>query len=408
MSGVPRRRFLAMSAATVASIPLWASVPTAFAAPATSLPRAGLKDIFAQVDAQAEQILAKYKVPGMSVGIVDREELIYAKGYGIKTAGRSQPYTSMCVQSLADFSKAVTGVAIMQLVERGKIKVDRPVVEYLPYFHLKDPRYKRITVLHLISHLSGLPQMTPAEAALPYPDCEFLDPWYDAGAIERYVRGLYDADVVLVNDPGVQTQDFQYSDIGYDMLGDVIHKVSGQLFEEYCEEHIFEPLGMRHSTFLKRQVDPKLLVGVCAYAPGDPVVTSVYPYARQHGPSLCLHSNVPDMSRWIAAFMNNGILDGHRILSPASVRRLWNPPLMHWLPEAQRNATYGWGWVFEDVEGHPSPMMWGGGYWYMQSQLSGLLDRRYAVLAWTNRDPFPDWPVGDLVYATLHSLLALK
>jgi CubicO group peptidase (beta-lactamase class C family) len=143
-------------------------------------------------------------------------------------------------------------------------------------------------------------------------------PEYDAGALERYVRGL--ADSTLVFAPGARAK---YSNIGFEVLADLIAKQSGESFEDYMQRHILTPLGMRHSTFLMTDVDSANLArGHEKSLLGSVVVSSVYPYNRRHAGSLTLHSNIEDMLRWGAATVRGGELDGHRILSAANAARM--------------------------------------------------------------------------------------
>ena len=130
----------------------------------------------------------------------------------------------------------------MQLVEQGKIDLDDPVVDYLPYFELADDRYGTITIRELLTHTSGLPDVE---------DFGYDNPAYDVEALDRYVRSLTDTSLIAA--PG---EGFSYSDMGFDILGDVVATVSGQPFEEYVQENIFDPLGMENTTFLPDETYP--------------------------------------------------------------------------------------------------------------------------------------------------------
>jgi CubicO group peptidase (beta-lactamase class C family) len=116
--------------------------------------------------------------------------------------------------------------------------------------------------------------------------------------------------------------------MAFEVLGDLIAKVSGQSFADYVKEHILLPLGMNDSSILIRDVDPALLAnGHVKGWLGKTRVTKHYAYNRRHGPSSCLYSNVVDMSRWAVANMNRGELEGRRILDASSYELLWTPAL---------------------------------------------------------------------------------
>ena len=396
-----------MSAAAAASIPLWASVPTAYAAPAAKASRRkSEEEVFELIGRRAQEVMARDKLPGMSVGVMRGGKLVYARAFGVKSVATGARYTTQSVQGMQSTSKNFAATAIMQLVEAGKMNVDRPLVEYLPYFKLHDPRYPRITIRQILAHRSGLPFITPKEMA-DGENGEFLHPWFDAGAAERYVRSLDDPawPIDLLAEPGAP--DFNYSDLGYDILADVIHKVSGELFEDYCRRHLFEPLGMKQTTFLPKQVPPGRLVSPHVLdASGKPVVSKVYPYARQHAPSSCLHSNVPDMSRWVAMNLNHGSLGRARILSPSSQAQLWTP-LGDW--PFSPNSSAGWGCtIHNELAGARTIGLYGG--FLVQTSVEIQPSRGLTAMAFTNRDSssdMPDWATGDVCNYALEQMAAL-
>ena len=179
--------------------------------------------------------MAANEIPGVAVGIIQDNALVYENGFGVRNLDTSEPMTSRSVMSMASVSKAFTAAAIMQLIEAGKVSVKDTFVKHVPYFEMEDPRYKDITIRHLLAHNSGMPELTDDLFF-----AEWDDPWTDDGAAERYVRS-FATGVMLNQDPG--GDQFLYSDFGYDILADLIHKVSGELFEEYCRSHFFEPLA---------------------------------------------------------------------------------------------------------------------------------------------------------------------
>lgn len=279
-----RRQFLQFPA--LAGISLAASACQPVRPLASARATAPLATVVAQV---VENALQGHHVPGVAVGVIRDQELIYADGFGIRNLDTGAPMTKNAVMSVASISKAFTAIAIMQLVEAGKVDVDEPYVTYVPYFEMEDERYKAITIRHLLGHHSGMPELTPDLFF-----SEWDDPWSDDEAAERYVRS-FKTGVTLNQDPG--GDQFIYSDFGYDILADLIHKVSGELFEDYVKHHIFEPLGMNSSTFLLDAVDTEQLVAAHVYDDdGTPVVWQNFPYARKHAPSSCLHTTVEDLS----------------------------------------------------------------------------------------------------------------
>jgi len=265
----------------------------------------------ARVDTYMGQVMASRAAPGIAVGVVRGDAFVFAKGYGVqhsKEGGSVRPET---VFHTASVSKTFVALAVMQLVERGQLDLDAPVTRFLPYFRLADLRSAElITVRQLLSHTSGLP--TDVEGGNWWES-----PEQDPGALERYIRSLDNR--FPVAGPGDK---WHYSNIGYEVLGDVIAKVSGMTFEDYMDVNVFRPLGMRSSTFLPYQGP---LEDLAWPHRGNlmPTVSAVYPYHRAHAPSSTLKSNLPDLGRWLAVHFNRGLVNGNRILSSSLMESMW-------------------------------------------------------------------------------------
>ena len=271
---------------------------------------------------------ASNNVPGLAVGIVKDGQLVYTKELGVANVDTGEPVTAETVFRLADIDAIPTAIAILQLAEQGKIDLDEPVTTYLPYFQLRDERYKDITVRHILEGRSGLHDAGDnAENWATYPSVT------DEGAVERFVRGMAEDSLLFTSQlafaPG---EGFERSYLAYIVLGDVIQKVSGQSYEEYVSENIFAPLGMENSTMLLSEVDPALLAAPHIVQEGDfniktakIVVSDLVPYSREFAAADNFYSNLEDMARLLTALLNGGELDGVRILSPESVALLWTP-----------------------------------------------------------------------------------
>jgi CubicO group peptidase (beta-lactamase class C family) len=223
----------------------------------------------------------------------------------------------------------------LQLVERGALALDTPVVEILPYFRLDDQRAPSITIRQMLSHVSGMPDVR---------GYDWEKPEYDEGALERYVRSL--SGEKLTAGPGER---FAYSNMAYEVLGDVIAKASGQPFEEYVEAAILSPLQMPTSTFLKQKVDPALGASPHLRAPAA-MLSPLYPYNRAHAPSSTLHSSVEEMCHWLIAHLQRGEYQGQRILSRASYELAWTPAYS--LEPDDGQEFIGLAWFIRSHRGH--------------------------------------------------------
>ncbi len=316
-----------------------------------------------QLEPKIKDEIQKGRLPAFVIGVVKNGKLIYAKGFGFAKLGTDTPVTSRSLFHMASVTKTFVATAIMQLVEQGKIDLDARVTRYLPYFKLDDERYRDIKIRQMLSHTSGIPDTT---------NYHWDKPEYDDGALERFVRST--ANQKLLFTPG---QNFAYSNTAYEILGDVISKVSGESFEDYVQHFILTPLGMKDSTLLVRQANPALLTSPHIEEGGKLIVSKIFPYNRAHAPSSTLYSNIEDMSRWAIANLNHGELDGRRILKRETAELMWRPVVNAF------NMKEGLAWFVGDVRGHRLVMHDGGDVGF-ESRLLLAPDDSVAVVAMSN------------------------
>jgi CubicO group peptidase (beta-lactamase class C family) len=315
-----------------------------------------------------EQIVRDQQITGLAAGVVEDGRLVYARGFGVMTlSGPDKPVTPETLFHMASITKLFVATSVMQLWEQGKVDLDSPVAQYVSYFQLKDARYKSITVRHMLTHTSGMPDVE---------DYLWNKPEYDDGALERYVRSLKDQK--LRWDPGTK---FAYSNMAYEVLGDLVAKVSGMSFEDYVDAHILKPLGMSSSTLLIKKADPaKLAAGHAKGKTGPAHVVKFYPYNRAHTPSSDLHSNVTEMARWAMANLNRGELDGQRILKSSTYDVMWKPAA-----ELKPASSVGISWFLTEVNGERAVLHNGGDDGF-RTRLVLFPPRKAAVIFMTNCD----------------------
>ena len=325
------------------------------------------------LDAILEQVHQTFGLPGLAVGVVQGNEIVYARAFGVRDIGTQAPVTTRSLFHQASVSKLFVATAIVQLVEQGRLRLDDAIVRHLPYFWLGDDRSQSITIQQALTHTSGLPD--PEEHGWHRPEL-------DEGALERRVRSL--RSLHMVADPG---QEFAYSSLAFDVLGALIANVSGEPFETCVKRAIFEPLGMNDSTFFKPDVPPALATSPHIRTPGL-AVSHVFPYSRASAPSGALQSNVLSMCHW--ALANLALAQPsqgwpRRILSPASHRLLWQPYAQtgH---EDTRQTAIGLGWFLGQYRGTPVVMHDGGDVGY-EAELTLLPERSLAVVVMANVFP---------------------
>jgi CubicO group peptidase (beta-lactamase class C family) len=286
-----------------------------------------------RLDAVLQEIIKCWEIPGLSVGIVQENEIVYAKGFGVQSLETQAPVTPASIFCVASVSKCFVACAVLQLVEQGRLSLDTPLVHYLPYFKLDDARSQQITLRQMLSHTSGMPDLDESE----YDQLVALSET-DPAAPERFVRSLSNRKLAAA--PGER---FLYSNIAYNVLGDLIAKISGQSFEDYMEEHILQPAGMPQATFFFPKVPREKLAVPHLRAP-QMIVNPIYPYHRADAPASFLHANLLEMCHWSITCLKHGVFtpSSPRLLSPESYELMWTPVARWGYPPLYEDCGLGW------------------------------------------------------------------
>jgi CubicO group peptidase (beta-lactamase class C family) len=287
---------------------------------------------FQEIGTFLQSLIDTGGIPGITIAITKDQNIIYTKGFGVTnvdTKERLEPYHTFHIASI---SKTFTATAVMQLYENGKIDINKPLITYLPYFKLKDERYHAITIKQMLNHTSGMPDVD---------DYEWEKAISDEGAAERYTRSLVNDS--LISNPG---SEYHYSNIAFDIMADLIAKVSGIPFEKYVKENILIPLGMKESSFYYPEIKKSLRTS--PHVGNPPKVMPIYPYNRMHAPSSTMNTNVLEMSHWAIANMNNGSYKGKQILSPQTHLMMMTPTFT---TNKERNISIGLSWFMYPYKG---------------------------------------------------------
>src|SRR5437588_2060388 len=269
-------------------------------------------------------------IPGVALGLVHNDQIVHLRGFG--TADQSgRAVTPQTPFVLASVSKSFTALAIMQLVEAGKIELDVPVQRYLPWFRVADPvASARITLRHLLYHTSGLPSSACSTD-------EFTMP------LEQFVRSL--AAVILDRPVGSR---YEYCSANYDVLGLIVQTVSGQSYPTYVQQHIFAPLQMHDSFASEPEARRDGRAQGYRWLFGVPAPFDLYEaYAV---PAGFLSSSAEDMTHYLVAQMNGGRFGSTSILSSEGIATMHAPGV----PREGGSGFYGMGWINGPVAGVPA------------------------------------------------------
>lgn len=252
---------------------------------------------------QLKQLVEKNHIDSVAIGLVDHQGLIWHRNFGFANREKKIPSDENTVYRVGSLSKLLTATAILQLEEEGIIDIDQAVSAYIPRFnyHSRFVDSGVITSRHLLTHHSGLPSNINKGH---WTEERFTD------LVERLRTeyASYPTDFIL-----------NYSNVGYSLLGTIIEENTDYLFEDYIQQHIFEPLGMNSSNF-------------APYGPtGKNAAVGYKNHQAQDNmpirdiPALGLNSNLIDLSRFLAAILNNGQNKQEQILQAEYIEAMFTP-----------------------------------------------------------------------------------
>jgi CubicO group peptidase (beta-lactamase class C family) len=309
-----------------------------------------------RIDAYIKEVMERDQIPGVSVGVAKGGEVLVAKGYGYAEMENDVEATEHTVYRIGSVSKQFTSVAIMMLVEQGKLRLDDEMTKFFPDY----PTHGlTVTVDRLLNHTSGIKGYTEMESF-----------WSEARldlSHEEMIE-LFSS-VPFEFEPG---EKYQYNNSAYYLLGLIIEKVSGREYAEFLEDNVFEPLGLRETHYLYNapivknraegyEVDEGAIVN-------DEPLSMRLPYAAGS-----LGSSVMDLLAWQKA------LEDHKLLSKESYEKMRIPAQLI----DGSNTTYGYGLALGRLEGRMK-IAHGGGINGFRAQLSHYPDDDLTVVVLCN------------------------
>lgn len=275
----------------------------------------------AALDQKVDAYLREKNFQG-TVLIAKQGKVLFSKGYGLANAEHGIPNTSQTVFRLGSITKQFTAVAILQLQEQGKLKIQDPISKYLPEY----PRGDQITIHHLLTHTSGIPSIT---------DFPNLSKIQRHPATPEKVM-VYFKDLPLEFEPG---SNCKYSDSGYIVLGAIVERAAGVPYEKYVQDHFFLPLGMKATYFDHNQrVIPHRAAGYGVGTNGEKINAEFIEMSFPHGAGS-LASTVSDLYLWDRALKEG------KLLSKESTEKLFQVQAF----SEKNHIAYGYGF-FVDSE----------------------------------------------------------
>ena len=257
----------------------------------------------------AEQMAYRHQ-PGLSIGIVRDQELVWARGFGLADVAAARPAGPDTVYRVGSISKTFTATALMLLRDEGKLRLDDPVRRHLGWLAYENPFAdgEEITVWNLLTHTSGLPR----ESAFPY--------WTDRRFPTREQMRQALAGQEGLFEPGTG---YQYSNLAIALAGEVVAAVSGQSWAEFVRERILEPLGMTRSFAGPPPADlPDLATGYLVTRPDGTRPVGPATEARGLAPAADVSSTVTDLARYLCAHLATDRPPAERLLRAGTLREM--------------------------------------------------------------------------------------
>jgi len=306
-----------------------------------------------RVDEFVKSEMEKQRIPGVAVAIVKSGRIVLAKGYGLANVEHQVPVKPETIFQSGSVGKQFTATAVMMLVEEGKLSLDDPITKY---FTEAPASWQNITIRHLLTHTAG---------TTDYPnDFDFRRDYTEDELLKRAES------IPLAFQPG---EKWSYSNLGYVLLGILIHKVSGRFYGDVLQERIFRPLGMTTARIISEaDIIPNR-------AAGYRLVKDELKNQEWVAPSLnttadgALYLSVYDMAKWDAALYTE------KLLKRSSLDQMWTRVKLN----DGKSENYGFGWAVNKVRGHR--LIEHGGSWQgFKAQISRYVDDKLTVIVFAN------------------------
>src|SRR5438876_2416408 len=352
------------------------------------------------IGAAMQEMVAKNEVAGSVTLVVTKDKFVHLESTGFADVATKRPMKPDTLFWVASMTKPITGTAILMLQDEGKLNVADPVAKHLPEFaSLKTPSGKpaNLTIAQILTHTSGLGEASGPDAQKAKTLADLVPLWLAAP---------------MQYEPG---EKWKYTQSGINAAARIVEVVSGMTFDAFLQKRLFDPLGMKHTTFyLTPELRSQL---VTAYAKNketgllEPVPPRPEFGSRDRPPqgNGGLYSTAPDYARFCQMLLNGGTLERRRYLSAAAVKFLSTPQTGN-LPTGffqnetygNRGTNYGWGigtcvlrTPHEGVAEMLSPASYGhGGAWGPQAWMDPVKGVAYVLMV--QRSNFPNSDASDV------------
>jgi CubicO group peptidase (beta-lactamase class C family) len=332
-------------------------------------PERRIRRIDERLSIRVRELAEELEIPGVAVGVFHEDEERYAF-HGVTSVDNPLPVDAATLFQFGSTGKTYTSVALLRLVEAGKVELDAPVRTYVPELALRDAvAAETVTVLHLLNHTAGWDG-----------DC-FTDTGDGDDALARYVDRM--ADLEQITPPGSMVS---YNNAALSLAGRIIEKVTGSTYEQALRELVLDPVGLDMTLFFPNDVmTRRFAVGHRREPDGTIRVLRPWSMARSGNPMGGMSASAPDQVRWARFHLDHGrATDGTQVVDPALIDRMQQPTAD--MTGSDLGDAVGISWLLSEVGGE-RVVAHGGSTTGQYSGFAMVPSRRFAIVSLTNAEP---------------------
>jgi CubicO group peptidase (beta-lactamase class C family)/D-alanyl-D-alanine dipeptidase len=349
-------------------------------------PRRDYAQIATILEQQIQHEMHEKELPAFSIALVDHNQIVWAQGFGYQDLDKKNPATAHTVYRVGSVSKLFTDIAIMQMVESGKISLDDPVGDYIPDFHPQNPFAQPITLRELMSHRSGLIREPPVG--------NYFDPTQPT--LQATVRSMNSTSLIYA--PGSH---LKYSNAGIAVVGYVLEELNHKPFPEYLKQAVLVPFGMNESSFTPEATLLRNLAKAYMWS-YDGLKFPAPTFELGLAPAGCMYSTVTDLAQFLIVLFNGARGPHGQVLKPETLEQMWTPQFA----AAGEKRGYGLGFAVSELDGH-RVIGHGGAIYGFATEVVGLPQEKLGVVTVTTMDA-ANGAVNAVARRALQLMLAAK
>ena len=348
---------------------LWVFSGNMLGAQTAALPES-LKDF----DDFVNHTLKEWNVPGVGIAIVQDSQVVLAKGYGLRDVEAGLPVDENTLFAIGSSSKAFTAATVCMLAQDGLISLDEPIIKYLSDFKLFDEyATQKMTARDLLSHRSGLPRHDLV--------------WYGS---EKSREELFKSLQYLEPTASFRGA-WQYQNLMFMTAGYLVERMTGNSWEAYTKERIFDPLGMDEANFSVDKMSNSANAAAGYGEENKQLKRLPYRNIDAIGPAGSINASAKEMANWVLAQVNEGTFNGEEVLPADKVKEMHKPNMIvsnNLTDEYFFYSLYGMGWFITDYRG-VHMVQHGGNIDGFSAMVAMSPDKKFGMVILSNKNGTP-------------------